>query len=145
MNNVDLEKKIREIICELSDRKGFISSVDVLIQLNYLSQADYDNWRNGKIEYLEKVCNTNLAKLKTINQIISKISKKMKFEPSWTAYNKYGKGPKQRLQFCKSGNENIERAYSTHYVNKFRIDQNKDKIKNPAERIEAPAGNSTLA
>ena len=100
MNNVDLEKKIREIISELSDRKGFISSVDVLIQLNYLSQADYDSWRKGKIEYLEKVCNTNLAKLKTINQIIRKISKTMNFEPSWTAYNQYGKGTKQRLQLC---------------------------------------------
>jgi len=136
MNNITLEKEIKKIINELSGKKGYISSIDVLIKLNYLSQTDYNNWRNGKIEYLEKVCKTNLNKLKTINKIIRQVSKKMNFEPSWTAYNKYGKGAKQRLRFCKSGNENIERAYSTHYINKFQIKKLKEK-----KKITVPAEN----
>lgn len=116
MNNTDLEKKIPEIINELSQEKGYVSSVDVLLELNYLAQADYENWRFGKVECLEKVCKTSLNKLKTINQIIRRTSVKMNLKPSWTAYNKYGKGPKNRLQFSKSGNATIENAYSTHYV-----------------------------
>lgn len=123
MNNSELEKKINSIVHELVDKKGFISSTDVLIKLGYLSQADYENWRKGKIEYLEKTCKVNLGKLTTINRILRQVSRKMKLEPSWTAYNKFGKGPKIRLRFSKSGGINIEKAYSTHYINKYRINQ----------------------
>ncbi len=127
MNKIDLEKKITEIINELLAKKVYICSIDVLIKLNYLTQTDYENWRFGKVECLEKVCKINLSKLKTINQITKKTSVKMNLKPSWTAYNKYGKGPKKRLQFSKSGNTTIEIAYSTHYV---AVKQNNDQVQN---------------
>lgn len=115
MNNIDLEKRIQEIHNELSLTKGYICSIDVLIKLNYLAQADCENWRFGRVDCLEMVCKTNLNKLRTINQIIRRTSVKMNLKPSWTAYNKYGKGAEKRLQFSKSGNAAIENAYSTHY------------------------------
>src|ERR1039457_4390499 len=103
MNNVDLENKIQKISTELINEKGYVCSVDVLIRLNYLSQTDYENWRFGRIEYLEKVCQVNLGKLSTINRLIKQRAKKSNLKPSWTAYNKFGKGPKLRLIFSKSG------------------------------------------
>ena len=138
MNNSELETKISKIISELSDKQGYISSTDVLISLNYLSQTDYEKWRNGKVEYLEKVCQVNLSKLTTVNRIIKQVSKRMNLVPSFTVYNKYGKGNKQRLRFCKSGDENIEKAYSTHYINNYQIKRLKEIIKNdiPADRLE---------
>jgi len=123
MNNSELEKKINFIANNLVNQQGFISSIDILIRLEVLSQADYENWRKGKIEYLEKACQVNLRKMTTINRIIRQISIKMKLEPSLTAYNKYGKGPKIKLRFSKSGDDNIEKAYSTHYLNKSRLNQ----------------------
>lgn len=126
MNTVELEKNIRKIISELSDQKGYICSIDVLIKLNYLLQKDYDDWRFGKIDYLEKVCKANLHKLSTINRIIRQISNQMNLKPSWTAYNKYGKGVKTRLRFSKSGDEKIENGYSTHFVNEFKINKMKE-------------------
>jgi len=134
MNNSELEKKINGIISDLVNTKGYISSMDVLTGLGYLSQTDYENWRKGKIEYLEKVCQVNLGKLTTINRIIRQVSRKMKLEPSWTAYNKYGKGPKIRLRFSKSGEINIEKAYSTHYVNKYRINQLNELKRKPVPK-----------
>ena len=121
MNNTDLENNIRRIISELSDEKGYICSVDVLLGLNYLAKPDYERWRNGQVEYLEKICQTNLSKLSTINKIIRQVAAQMKLEPSLTVYNKYGKGPKQKLRFSKSGDFNIEKAYSTHFLNKYQI------------------------
>ena len=136
MNNSELEKKINSIVYEVVNQKGYISSIDVLIRLGYLSQTDYENWRRGRIEYLEKVCQVNLGKLTTINRIIRQISGKMKLEPSLTVYNKYGKGPKIRLRFSKSGEVNIEKGYSTHYVNKYRINQlNELKMKPVPDEI----------
>lgn len=131
MNNSELEKKINIIVYEVANQKGYISSIDILIQLGYLSLTDYENWRKGKIEYLEKACQVNLGKLTTINRILRQVSGKMKLKPSWMAYNKFGKGPKMKLRFSKSGDENIEQAYSTHYVNEYRINQLIELKRNP--------------
>lgn len=129
MNNVDLEKTIRRIISELSDEKGYICSIDVLFRLNYLSKTDYEKWRNGQVDYLERVCQTNLGKLTTINKIIRQVAAKMNLVPSLTVYNKYGKGPKQKLRFSVSGDFNIEKAYSTHFLNKYQIEKLKENKK----------------
>jgi len=126
MNTTDLEKNIKRIISELLDEKGYICSIDVLLGLNYLAKTDYEKWRNGQVEYLEKICQTNLGKLTTINKIIRQVAAKMNLEPSLTVYNKYGKGPKQKLHFSKSGDINIEKAYSTHFLNKYQ----NEKLKN---------------
>ena len=121
MNNTDLRNKIKLIGEEIIEEKGYLSSIDVLLKLDYLSEKDYENWRFGKVEYLEKVCNVNLKKLSSINKIIKEISEQLNLKKSWTAYNKYGKGKKIRLRFSKSGNKQIEEAYATHYINIEKI------------------------
>lgn len=121
MNNIDFEKKIESLVHLLRYEKGIVISVDVLMKLDCLSIKDYEDWRFGRVDYLEKVCNTNLSKLTLINKTIRKTAKNLKLKPSWTAYNKFGKGAKSKLKFSKSGNKNIEEAYATHYIDKERI------------------------
>ena len=120
MNNTDLRNKIKLIGKEIIEEKGYLTSIDVLLKLDYLSEKDYENWKFGKVEYLEKVCGVNLKKLSTINKTIREISGQWNLK-SWTAYNKYGKGKKIRLRFSKSGNEQIEQAYATHYINTEKV------------------------
>jgi len=140
MNNIELEKKIKNIIAELSDKKGFVSSVEVLMKLDYLSKSDYEQWRHGRVAYLEKVCKTNLSKLKTINNFVRQICIQNKYKLSETFYKKFGQG-KHELKFSKSGNTNIERAYKTHYVNIYKVEKlNKEK----KQADITPAGNSVL-
>ena len=127
MNQSNLKDKIKLVAKEIIEEKGYLTSIDVLLKLEYLSQKNYENWRFGKVEYLEKVCNVNLKKLSTINKTIKEISSQMGLKKSWTAYNKFGKGRKIRLRFSKSGNEQIEESYATHYLNM-------DKIKNKARK-----------
>jgi len=121
MNNSDLKNKIKQVGKEIIEEKGYLSSIDVLLKLEYLSEKDCENWRFGKVEYLEKVCGLNLKKLSTINKTIKEISGQWNLKKSWTAFNKYGKGKKIRLRFSKSGNERIEQAYATHYINIEKI------------------------
>ena len=122
MNHSVLKDKIKLAAIEIMEEKGYLSSIDVLLKLEYLSQKNYENWRFGKVEYLEKVCNVNLKKLTIINKTIKEISRQMGLKKSWTAYNKYGKGRKIRLRFSKSGNEQIEESYATHYLNMEKIE-----------------------
>jgi len=123
MNNIELEKEIRRLVHSLRFEKGYVCAVDILTRLDYLSKKDYEDWRFGRIDYLEKVCNTNLSKLTFINKTMRKLARDLQLENSWTGYNKYGKGVNRRLRFSKSGNKNIEDAYATHYVDKNRINE----------------------
>jgi hypothetical protein len=86
-----------------------------------LSEKDYQDWRFGKIPYLEKACQANLHKLSAVNKYIRKYSPEWNLEKSWTAYDKWGKGPKKRLIFSKSRDYQIESLYATHFLNKKRI------------------------
>ncbi len=94
MNNVDLEKKVKSLVHLNSYEKGLVCAVDILLELNYLTKKDYENWRFGRVDYLEKVCNTNLSKLTLINKLIRKYSTELGLKSSWTGYNQFGKGVK---------------------------------------------------
>jgi len=121
MNNADLEKEVKRLVHLNSYEKGLVCSVDILLQLDYLTKKDYENWRFGRIEYLEKACNINLSKLTLINKLIGKYSMDLNLESSWTGYNQFGKGIKRKLRFSKSGKKSIEDSYATHYVNKKEL------------------------
>jgi hypothetical protein len=121
MKAEELEKKVKQLVHSLAYEKGFVSSIDILIRLNYLSILDYESWRFGKVEYLEKVCKANLGKLSLINKAIRKNAKELKLESSWTSYHKFGKGENRKLIFSKSRDPKIEDVYATHYLDKKRI------------------------
>lgn len=127
MNNVDLEKKVKSLVHLNRYEKGLVCAVDILLQLKYLTKKDYENWRFGRVDYLEKVCNTNLSKLTLINKLIRKYSTELGLKSSWTGYNQFGKGVKRRLRFSKSGDKTIEDRYSTHYIDRERIIELKNK------------------
>jgi hypothetical protein len=96
--------------------KGYISYVDVFMKLGYLHPKDYENWRRKRVPYLEKVIKVNLGSINFVMKAIRKNSLNGKLKPSWTAYKSWGKGRKIDLRFSKSGDENVEKLYATHFV-----------------------------
>jgi hypothetical protein len=126
MNNKDLEKKTTDIINSLIYEKGYICSVDVLLRLEYLTQKDYEDWRFGRVPYLEKVCKVNLKKLSLTNRIIRKFAEQRQLKNSWTGYNQWGTKNKRILVFSKSGDPNIEKLYATHFIDNKRINELKE-------------------
>jgi hypothetical protein len=96
--------------------KGYISTVDVLIEMGKLTEQDYENWRFRRVPYLEKVIKVNLSKINVILRAIQNYSQGSKLKPSKTIYKSWGKGPKRLLRFSKHGERNVEEAYSTHYI-----------------------------
>ena len=116
MSRKELHKKAMLVTGPLLKEKGYISYVDVFMKLGYLDSKDYENWRRKRIPYLEKVIKVNLNKIKFIMKAIRRNSLNGKLKPSWTAYKSWGKGRKIDLRFSKSGNEYVEKLYSTHFV-----------------------------
>ena len=127
MNNRDLDKEVKRLVHLNSYEKGYICAVDILLQLDYFKKKDYEDWRFGLVNYLEKVCNVNLSKLTLINKLIIKYSTELDLKSSWTGYNQFGKGIKRRLRFSKLGEKTIEDRYATHYIDKDRMIELKEK------------------
>lgn len=127
MNNVDLEKEIKRLVHLNRYEKGNVCAVDLILQLDYLTKKDYEDWRLGRIEYLEKVCKANLSKPTLINKLIKKYSTELNLKSFWRGYNQFGKGVKRRLKFSKSGEKTIEDRYATHYIDNNRINELKEK------------------
>ena len=131
MNDKDLKSKVHSAMYTLVKENGIASPVEVLMAIGVLSKTDYERWRGGKVDFLERVCKVNLRKLSKINHEIRVFAKKNDLKPSWTYYKRWGKNKKgnngktAKLRFSKSGDENIERQYATHYVSKRKVEEAK--------------------
>lgn len=66
--------------------------------------------------YLERVIDCNLTRLGRLLRLLRCHAHDLHLKPSWTAYMRWGKGPKQRLRFTKTGDPNVEAAYATHFM-----------------------------
>jgi hypothetical protein len=126
-NDKELQVKVHSAMYFLIKDKGVASPAEVLISIGALSKEDYERWRFGKVDFLERLCKINLRKLSFVNHEIRSYAAKHKLKPSWTAYNKWGKGNKIRLRFSKSGFEKIEKLYATHYVNQQKVYEAKER------------------
>ncbi|MDQ6972910.1 MAG: hypothetical protein Q9M30_09690 [Mariprofundaceae bacterium] len=116
MNKNNLEKKLSATTSCLLREKGYISMVDVFVGLGYLAEKDVEAWRMKRIPYLERCIRINLSKISLIMKTVRKHCMQGNLKESYTAYKSWGKGAKQTLRFSKSGQEQIEKAYATHFL-----------------------------
>jgi hypothetical protein len=75
-----------------------------------------EDWRFGRIPFLEKVIQCNLSNANRILRVLRLHALERGLKPSHTVYKKQGKGNRIRLRFSKSGDPNLEAACSTHYL-----------------------------
>ncbi|PLR75331.1 hypothetical protein CU633_21710 [Bacillus sp. V3-13] len=118
MSRKDIEKKVYSCASELLHEKGYVSPVDLLVKMDRLTKKQVEEWRFGKIPYLERVTIGNLSKLNHALQALKKFARKKDLKPSKTVYMSWGKGAKRPLRFSKSGNPYMEELYSTHFIKK---------------------------
>ena len=135
MNNRDLSGKVRSAMYQQCRSRGFAAPVDVLMEVGYLSKQDYENWRYGRVDYLERVCKANLSKLSLIMREMRSYAAKAGLKPSFCYYKRWGtkkkngqgRKPVIPLRFSKSGAPEIEQRYATHFVDLKRTSQLKEE------------------
>jgi hypothetical protein len=96
--------------------KNFVAPLEVFVSMGLLEQREIDQWRRGRIPYLEKVVKCNLAQASRILRILRLHAHDLNLKPSMTVYRRKTAGGKIPLRFSKSGESNIEEAYSRHFV-----------------------------
>jgi hypothetical protein len=99
-------------------KNEYATAVQVLMDLKVLSKEDYEKWRFGKVDYLERVCKVNLTRLGLILNSMQDYGKRQGLKESFSYYKRWGNKGKDtvKLRFSKSGIENVEKRYATHFV-----------------------------
>ena len=111
-----LYPRIVRPVAPLLERGKVVAPVDVLVGMDLLDRAKLEDWRLGRVPYLERVIGCNLTRLSRLLRILRFHAHDLNLVPSTTAYMRWGKGPKQRLRFTKTGERKLEEAYSRHFV-----------------------------
>ena len=108
--------RIERAVAELLAKGNVVAPVDVLVGMGLIRPEHLEEWRQGQIAYLERVITCNLSRVSRVLRILRFHAHDLDLKPSFTVYNRHGKGPKQRLRFSKTGDPNLEKAYATHLV-----------------------------
>ena len=95
--------------------QSYVSPIDVLVGVGWLTPQAVDQWRQGRAEDLERVVQVNLHKLSAAMAIFRRWAGGRGLHPSETAYVARTRDRRQ-LRFSRSGDAGIEAAYRTHWV-----------------------------
>lgn len=71
-------------------RRGYAAPVDVLMDIGILPKQKYEDWRFGKVDYLERVCTANLNKLSSVLHQMRVYAKRADLKPSFCYYKRWG-------------------------------------------------------
>jgi len=127
MNRNELQKKLSVITSDLLREQGHIAFVDIFMRLGYLDARDYESWRMNRIPFLEKAIKVNLGKIGFIMKTVRHNCQNGNLTESWTSYKSWGKGKKVCLQFSRSGEDNIEKTYATHFIKPKQLSKKQEE------------------
>ena len=111
-----MSPRIERAVAEQLARGNVVTPVTLLVSMGLLRPEHLDDWRKGRVACLEQVVTCSLSRLSRLLRILRMHGHDLNLKPSFTVYNRHGKGPKQRLRFSKTGEPNLETAYATHLV-----------------------------
>ncbi len=108
--NDSLYPKVVKVVGLLLQDKNDISTIEVIIKMGNLLPKDFENWRRGKVLYLEMVFQGSLSKAGRMLRIINFHMHDL----NMIKYNKQMKvlNGKRVLRYSKSGIIKIEEVYS---------------------------------
>lgn len=135
MKDGNLNGKIQSSMYHQCQERGYATPVDVLMDIGVLPKKKYEDWRFGRVAYLERECTVNLRTLSAIMHQMRVYAKRTGLKPSFCYYKQWGikkrsgQGKKKiiPLRFSKNGNPDVEKWYATHFVDIRRIQEIKNK------------------
>ena len=108
-------------------RQQYVSAIDVLVGLGWLQPGQVEDWRKGRVRYLERVVQANLSRISKAMKMFRRWARQRGLEPSETAYVARGSS-RRPLRFSKSGKPAIEEAYRTHWVSPALSQRKRERV-----------------
>jgi hypothetical protein len=129
-----VERRVEEAAEAALAERHFATAIDVFVGLGWLVPARVDEWRQGRVDYLERVIQANLAKISDATKFFRRWARDRGLVPSETAYVARTRD-RRPLRFSVSGDPAIERAYRTHWLSPALSEQKRQRL---AERAARP-------
>jgi hypothetical protein len=95
--------------------RGFVAPIELFIRMELLSWESSEDWRRGRIPYLERAIQCNLSKASRILRILRMHAHDLDLIPVLTLYKRWTRGRRTLLQFSKTGHRSVEDAYGRHF------------------------------
>lgn len=114
-NQANLRRTIAAAGTAAVARNGYVTAIDALLATGWLRPDKVEDWRRGRVPYLERVTVASLPKITTAMRIFRLWAEDAGLRPSETVYVSWTRD-RRRPRFSKSGDPNIERAYRTHWL-----------------------------
>jgi hypothetical protein len=132
-NRAQLSERVRRAAEAALAQQKYVSPLDVLLGIGWLNQNLVKDWRAGRIDYLERVVQANLARISEAMHLFRSWATAKGLYPSETDYVARATGRKT-LRFSRSGNPGVERQYRTHWVSPELSEKKRERLAEKASR-----------
>ena len=122
--------------------QGYVSAIDVLVGIDWLRPDAVKRWRQGQVDYLERVVTANLSRISEAMKLFRTWATQRGLLPRETHYVTHTRH-RQTLRFSRSGNFTIERLYRTHWVSAALVKRQRERRKARMSETETPADQPT--
>jgi hypothetical protein len=115
VSGIAIEERVVRVCEEVLAAQKYVTAIDVLTGLGWLPWNRVDEWRQGRVPYLEQQVGAGLGKVSTAMQSFRSWATGRGLLPRETGYVARTRDRRQ-LRFSISDNPEIELAYRTHWV-----------------------------
>jgi hypothetical protein len=110
-----LERRVFAAAEATLTRSKSVSPLDVLAQIGWLPEGLVDDWRRGRVDYLERAASVHADKLATALEHLRRWAAREGLEPNEVAYVAATRD-RRPLRFTADGDRAAERAWRTHWI-----------------------------
>jgi len=126
------DRVIRAAESALAEQR-YVSAIDVLLGIGWLDGSSLARWRQGRVDYLERVVQANLARVSEAMKLFRGWASRKGLQPSETRYVARST-QRGELRFSVSGDAGIERLYRTHWASPKLSEKKRERLREKASR-----------
>jgi len=103
--------KIVKAVDAILSERNIVRTTDVFVSVGMLEKRKMEDWKSGRVPYLEKVLNGSLSKLNRVLRILRFHVHDLNLRPQKHTV----RNGKKILRYSKTGDPKLEDAYSLDY------------------------------
>ncbi len=135
MNNLTkIEIRVIQAAEAALHQQNYVSSIDVFIGMGLLQPIHVEDWRKGKIPYLEKEIQGNASKINSTLECFHKWASEKSLKPTKIAYLIRARASTKTARYSINNDPSIEDIYRTHYISPLLSEKKQQQLKETLEK-----------
>lgn len=134
MSRAQLERRVLPVAESMLAKYSMVSLLDVLNGIGWLPGNDIDRWRQGRVDYLERLLSANPQKIATVREIFAEWVTSKGLTPSEALYVTTSRD-RRPLRFTADDDHDVELAYRTHWVTADLPAAKRERLSKPPDLL----------